>query len=481
MPIKNLGPAILSSQQYRLLAYQHLQDPKAYFKLPPSTNKLRLLKSIQYDVEVFQKELCREHPDWRRNSRIISTNITRTRFARFRIMPKLHKRDKQNNWTRAVRPIIASPQSPTHGLSKWVDFLLRPYMTRYSTILKNSDDLLSSLQQMKLSTEDKVFTFDAKSLYTSIPLSEALAVIANITSNDPLAKYINKGLKIILSANYFTFDGQLFRQTQGIAMGTPVAPTVANLYLAYFEHKHIVCSSLWRNEIRLFFRYIDDLFVIWRPSTRKFKLNEFLARLRRQPGITWQPDAFHKNTADFLDLTIKVEKGKLHTKTFQKRLNLYLYMPYKSAHSPFILRGLIFGLLKKYRRQHTNYDEFISLANNLMKRLLARGYHTPILKSTLDLLAKPKYRHKKDHLNRSLFFSLEYNPNGPTNQLIRQILQLDSLEKMLTPLGFGNNIIIGLRRARNLREILCSTSRIAPTPSHAVHHKQLTSVRGKKL
>ena len=340
---------------------------------------------------------------------------------------------------------------------------------------------MNSLEQMELGAEDKVCTFDAKSLYTSIPLSEALAVMAEITALDPLAKYINLGLKIVLAGNYFTFNGQLFRQTQGIAMGTPLAPTLANLYLAYFEHKHIVCSSLWHKEIRLFTRYIDDLFVVWRPSVRKFRLNEFLARLRRQPGIVWEPEAYHKSSANFLDLSISLEKGKLHTKTFQKKLNLYLYMPFSSAHSPFILRGLIFGLLKKYRRQHSNHKEFIILANNLMKRLHARGYHPSTLKRTLDLLTKPKICRKKVHMNRSLVFSLEFNPNGPSNKEIRDILKLDHLTQMLAPLGFGDNITIGLRRARNLREILCTSGRTAPTSSHASHHTQLTTMRGRKL
>ena len=209
--------------------------------------------------------------------------------------------------------------------------------------------------------------------------------------------------------------------------------------------------------------------MIWRPSTRKFKLNEFLARLRRQPGIIWQPDAFHKKYCRLFRPNHQSGEGQATYKNVSKKIKpLFVYALQISSFSFHIAWIDLRASEEISSTTYQGYDEFISLANNLMKRLLAHGYHAPILKSTLDLLAKPKYRHKKDHLNRSLFFSLEYNPNGPTNQLIRRILQLDSLEKMLTPLWFGNNIIIGLRRARNLREILCSTSRIAPTPSHAV-------------
>ena len=464
---KNLGPVILTTRQFSTFAFQHLNDPQAYLRVSNNIDPMKVLKLIQLDVEKFHKKLCKKHPSWRKNSRIIITNITHTHFAKFKIMPKLHKRDINNNWNGSIRPIVASPGSPTDGLSKWVDYCLRPYLSRFPTILKDSDTSLLRLRKMKFSQQDKLFTFDAKALYTSIPTREAIRVVSDIVREDPLANFIIAGLKIVLSANYFMFQEILFKQTCGIAMGTPVAPTLANLYLAYFEEKYLIQSSLWNKEIRVFQRYIDDLLLIWRPSTHRFRLQEFLARLRRQPGITWETNAENKSIVDFLDLTVALRDGKLYSRTYQKALNLYLYLPFKSAHSPFILKGLLYGLLQKYKRQHSKYDEFVKLGNELMKRLVARGYRPETLRKTLELLNRPR-KHCGQNINkrtgRDLFFILDYNPNGPTNSTIRKTLRLELLEELLAPLGFGK-IVIGFRRSRNLREILCTSQN-----SHSDQH-----------
>ena len=158
--------------------------------------------------------------------------------------------------------------------------------------------------------------------------------------------FISQGLEIVLDSNYFSFGSTIWKQTCGIAMGTPVAPTIANLYLAFYEERFLKSSDLWKSEIRLFQRYIDDLLLVWRTTTKKFRFNYFKALLRRQPGIQWESDAFGTTCVDFLDLNLEI-KGekiitkKIITKTFQKALNLYLYVPFQSAHAPHTLKGLV--------------------------------------------------------------------------------------------------------------------------------------------
>lgn len=50
-----------------------------------------------------------------------------------------------------------------------------------------------------------------------------------------------------------------------MAMGTPVAPTFANLYLAFWEERYIYCTNNpYVQYIKQWLRFIDDVLIVWR-------------------------------------------------------------------------------------------------------------------------------------------------------------------------------------------------------------------------
>ena len=60
------------------------------------------------------------------------------------------------------------------------------------------------------------------------------------------------------------------------------------------------------------------------------------------------------NCTNFLDLSLHISNSKILTKTYQKSMNLYLYIPSNSAHPPSCLKGLITGELRRYWLQNSN-------------------------------------------------------------------------------------------------------------------------------
>ena len=65
-------------------------------------------------------------------------------------------------------------------------------------------------------------------------------------------------------------------------------------------------------------------------------------------------------SANFLDLTISINKyRKINTRTYQKAMNLYLYLPPTSAQPLSIMRGMIYGMLRKYDKQNSHQRHYI--------------------------------------------------------------------------------------------------------------------------
>nr|KAG5702109.1 hypothetical protein BaRGS_010375 [Batillaria attramentaria] len=63
-------------------------------------------------------------------------------------------------------------------------------------------------------------------------------------------------LKLVLTLNTFEFNGEIFSQISGVAMGTKMGPSYACLFMGYLEYR---MQSLYTGPVpELYKRYIDD-------------------------------------------------------------------------------------------------------------------------------------------------------------------------------------------------------------------------------
>ena len=88
-------------------------------------------------------------------------------------------------------------------------------------------------------------------------------------------------------------------------------------------------------------------------------------------------------SADFLDLTLTIENGTIVSNTYQKPLNLYQYICPNSAHPPWMLKGIVFSMLKRYYYQNSHLEDFWKIAMLLYKRLKDQGWDRKTLEPML--------------------------------------------------------------------------------------------------
>jgi hypothetical protein len=203
-------------------------------------------------------------------------NVTSARPGRFYMLPKIHKKGIPG------RPICSSNKHPTERISEFVDHHIRKYVTELPSHIRDTQHFIKKLKEIEqLPIGSLLVTMDVTSLYTNIPNKEGIDAVLHHIRRDHSAKIqaqkIGKLLELVLHCNHFEFNNKLYLQIGGTAMGTRVAPSLANLFLGRFEEqllKNVPCKPrLWR-------RFIDDIFMIWTHG--EDKLNEFVEYTNNQ-------------------------------------------------------------------------------------------------------------------------------------------------------------------------------------------------------
>ena len=191
-----------------------------------------------------------------------------------------------------------------------------------------------------------------------------------------------------------------------------------------------------------------------------------------------------KNSVNFLELTLTIKNGRIVTNTYQKAMNLHLYIPPISAHPTSCFKGLIVGNFLRFRKQNDDKN-FSILIENFAHHLLARGHSLTAIKThfkkAADSINKkylqqsptqptplppqtPHQQHTDPTIaNRSLYLHWEYHPNGIQRQTLRAIFK-ETLEAC-NP--FKQGMIVAMSRPKNLRDLLTRTTLQEPEGERA--------------
>ena len=140
-------------------------------------------------------------------------------------------------------------------------------------------------------------------------------------------------LQLVTYDNVFYFNKTLYKQTSGMAMGSPISGSLANIFMGFHE-------STWLDNCptdikpKIYHRYIDDCFL---GFDRKEQVEKFLTYLNQQhPAIKFTCEVESNNTLNFLDLSIEHHQGKFQTSTYRKPTYIGLgtnytsFVPHKS-------------------------------------------------------------------------------------------------------------------------------------------------------
>ena len=114
------------------------------------------------------------------------------------------------------------------------------------------------LKDINLEEGEEIISFDVKSLYTNVPVKEAITHCTELLysgqyQKPPVSKDTFKQLLEICSIDVLmSTPSGYYRQIDGLAMGSPPAPLVANGWLSKYDNQI-------KGNAKLYTRYMDDI------------------------------------------------------------------------------------------------------------------------------------------------------------------------------------------------------------------------------
>lgn len=348
-------------------------------------------------------------------------------------LPKIHK----DLLHPPGRPIVSGIGSLTEPLSQYVDSHIKDLVYELPSHLKDTTDFLNKLKDCHMDSTDFLCTMDVSSLYPSIPHKDGLEAMNYFlnrrTELYPSTEFLLSLTKEVLTKNYFKFQDQYYLQQRGSAMGSPVAPNYANLFMGKFELDLMYNHNPYSKFIKCYWRYIGDLFFIW--SGNADDLKEFHAFMNSRMESIKFTLCYDLERISFLDVMVKKEGSSVYTEVYQKETDRNTFLQFSSYHSPALKRSLPYSQLLRIKRICNSEDSFESQVNDLCDSFKARGYGDALLDKHLNKvrqvqrsdLLKPRTR---DMSIQGLALVSTYSPiSGSVKEVVSKywhILESDS-------------------------------------------------------
>ena len=288
----------------------------------------------------------------------LSEETYRRLFPTGAVSPKFYGLPKIHKPGIPLRSIVSSTGTATYNTAKELAKILKPLVGMSTHHVQNTRDFVEQLKAVRLKQGECIISYHVTALFTSVPIQPVVNIIQQRLANDKELQqrtsmsinHVIGLLEFCLKNTSFVFQGQYYQQMEGVAMGSPLGPIVANIFMENFEKEAVDTAphppSLWK-------RYVDDTFVI---QEEQYK-NEFFHHIKsldnniKFTAETTKADGY----MPFLDTLVTSQSdGNLATTVYRKPTHTNQYLsgtgtiPYPKKYS------IISSLLHRAKHICTN-------------------------------------------------------------------------------------------------------------------------------
>ena len=325
---------------------------------------------------------------------------------------KIHKGTTVNDPVPPFRPISSAIGTCNYNLAKsFVPILKQFSINKYAV-----KDSFSFCKQI-LDPNPNLFmaSFDIQSLFTNIPLDETINICVDLVVHKKkkvkgmLKRHFKQLLTLSVKSSCFLFNDVHYKRVGGVAMGSPLGPTLANLFLVYYEHK---CLENYPLQFRpkYYRRYVDDIFLMFESRNHVKKFLKYMNS--RHPNIQFTCEEEYSNKISFLDISVTRLNNKLATSLYCKKTFSGVYLNFNSFLPMDYKKGLINNLLF---RAYNICADYVTLHNEIefLKSIWQRNsfplfFIDNCIKKILDKLFIKRNISSEVSKKRQVFICLEF-------------------------------------------------------------------------
>ena len=176
-------------------------------------------------------------------------------------------------------------------------------------------------------------SLDVDSLFTNIPLDEAIDICIDSLYNDdenslkiPIDVFCNL-VTVATKEWLFMFNNKFYKQIDGVAMGSPLGPGLANVFMSSFENKWLKDCPHGLKPV-FYRRYVNDIFVLFFFLDQAEKFKKCLSS--KHPNINFSLEKENDGRMCCLEINIFSEKGKVVTNIYRKKTFSDVYTNFNS-------------------------------------------------------------------------------------------------------------------------------------------------------
>ena len=239
-------------------------------------------------------------------------------------------------------------------------------------------------------------SLDVVSLFTSVPLEYTINVILDKVYKDKKiqTRLTRAELKNLLELStremHFSFNNNIYKQIDGVAMGSPLGPVIANIFMVHLEEEVIPRLT---GEVSSWFRYVDDTFTFIKEDKIELvqqTLNEF------HQDISFTYEVEENKKISFLDVLVtRKTDGSFDTEVYRKKTDTNIYIHWEAYATKSWKVGTLKGLFRRAfyicSTEEAREKELLHLKNVFIK---INGYPSRVVHQVLHEVKEDERRKK---------------------------------------------------------------------------------------